>query len=79
MKVSVLYFSCHQLLLGAPMKSYGKNQHFLSQNGVGNYHNRKHKSKFNPAVTIRAAFSSSPSLGSSASDYSGKDLFFQHS
>lgn len=52
------------------MKSYGKNQHFLSQNGVGNYHNRKHKSKFNPAVTIRAAFSSSPSLGSSASDYS---------
>lgn len=65
MKVSAFSFSSHQLLLGAPMKSfYGSNLCVISK-----YEPRKPICKFNPAVTVRAASSSSPSLGGSASDF----------
>ncbi|XP_021762321.1 abhydrolase domain-containing protein cgi-58-like isoform X2 [Chenopodium quinoa] len=72
MKASALYFSSQQLFLAAPVKSFCGVKGFLPQNQLRNFckfENRKPICKIHPIFTIKAASSSSPSLGGSASDY----------
>ncbi|KAL2898003.1 putative hydrolase YugF [Bienertia sinuspersici] len=79
MKVSALYCPSYQFFFG--IKSFcgsnyseiSKKQGLISSqielSNCWNFNSRKPKSKFHPCVTVRAASSSSPSLGGSASDY----------
>ncbi|KAJ8433857.1 hypothetical protein Cgig2_032068 [Carnegiea gigantea] len=86
MKGLVLQCNFHQLNLGSPHKSNSLHdssgiprKRFTFQNGLGNcWRNGKGKprKKFATTLVVRAASSSSPSLGASASDYPGEVSFF---
>ena len=89
MKGLVLQCNFLQLKLVSPHKSSSlkglsgipNKQKFPVQNGLGNcwrIERGKSRKKFAAALFVRAASSSSPSLGASASDYPGKLSFFGH-
>lgn len=81
MKGLVLQCNFHQLNLGSPHKSNSLHdssgipkKRFTFQNGLGNcwrIEKGKPRKKFATTLVVRAASSSSPSLGASASDYPG--------
>lgn len=74
MKGLVLQCNFHQLNLGSPHKSNIPKKRFKFQNGLGNcwrIEKGKPRKKFATTLVVRAASSSSPSLGASASDYPG--------